>query len=196
MKKHSFLPIVFMIIIMGCNKDDLVWNLKHDNDFDVNSYNFSDNAFQFEKTFITNPNNNIPDPSGWHPTVGSIDLNLAVNKINSGLTYYIGICWDTETNPNINGNAAFGVVDKYGNATWSDMDDRDIRFELNETFIGGGKKFSMRESAYGASGSYNPYLQTNTTYHFRYFVYIETDPSMYSGPVITKYSEDFSIHIP
>lgn len=207
MKKISLILIVFMTIILGCNKEDFNLNLKKDNFLDVYSYNFSDRAFLFEKALILNPNNNTPDPSGWDPTVGSVDLNFAVNNINSGLTCYYGICWGTEINPNINGNAAFGVKDTHaGSATsWFDMDESDLRFELNKKFIGGGKKFSMRESSYGASGSYNSYLKTNTIYHFRYFIYIETEPSKvsyigwnryYEGSVVVKYSENFSIFIP
>ena len=191
MLKKTSITLLLGIFLSSC--------VKRDNDLDCYSENFENNSFLIESATITNPNNNTPnpyDPSGLYPLCGSVDLKLKINKINSGLEYNIGICWDTSINPTI---GSYYV--ETGGTTPIGMeyiDNKDVCFQINSKFIGGGLvPFSNYQ---------NSYLHTNTTYYFRYFIYISGyknqnnsfTKSWHSDPCnpITKYSDNFKIIIP
>ncbi len=181
MLKKTSIILLLGIFLSSC--------VKRDNDLDCYSENFENNSFLIESATITNPNNNTPtpyDPSGWYPLCGSVDLKLKIKKINSGLERYIGICWATSINPTIEGYYGDG-----GGATPIGMeyiDNKDVCFQINCKFIGGGLvPFS---GGFTGTSYQNSYLHTNTTYYFRYFIYISG-----CNP-ITKYSDNFKIIIP
>jgi len=199
MWKKLIIILSILISFQSCKKEDGKWNLKRSNHLDCFSENFQNNSFLIENATIINPNNNTPDPSGWHPTCGSIDLKCKINKINDGLKYYVGICWDGSINPVIDNNATYIGSDRKALDGAQYIDNNEIYFQMNCKFIGGGKKFSKRESAFGSSGSYNSYLLTNTIYYLRYFIYIETPASKkkdIQSSIIVKYSDNFKITIP
>jgi len=81
MKKHSFLPIVFMIIIMGCNKDDLVWDLKK---VDRLATVFTISATNISNTGVT--------------------VTSEIKYDGGSTVTQRGVCWSTNQNPTIADN--------------------------------------------------------------------------------------------
>jgi hypothetical protein len=192
MLKKTSLILLLGIFLSSC--------VKRDNDLDCLSENFENNSFLIESATVINPDT-IPNPGSYpYTSRGSVDLKLKIKKINNGLEYYIGICWDTSINPAIDNNATYIGSDTKALDGEQYIDNNEVYFQMNCKFIGGGKRFSARESAFGSSGSYNySYLKPNTIYYFRYFIYI----SRYDGSAtdvgcnpITKYSDNFKIIIP
>ena len=204
MLKKTSIILLLGIFLSSC--------VKRDNDLDCLSKNFENNSFLIESATVINPDT-IPNPGSYpYTSRGSVDLKLKINKINSGLEYNIGLCWDTSINPVISGNnyetagpneSGLGKSGGFitglitGVEDWSD--DKDVCFEIN-------CKFSPWSPQYPW---YQYYLKPNTTYYFRYFIYIPNQIAIrgsygsktpdteckFSDP-ITKYSDNFKIIIP
>jgi len=189
MLKKTSIILLLGIFLSSC--------VKRDNDLDCLSENFENNSFLIESATVINPDT-IPNPGSYpYTSRGSVDLKLKINKINSGLEYNIGICWDTSINPVISGNnyetagpneSSLGKSGGFitGVIDWSD--DKDVCFEINCKFSPWSPQYQW----------YQYILKPNTTYYFRYFIYIPNQIAIqckFSDP-ITKYSDNFKIIIP
>jgi hypothetical protein len=208
----SIFYLAFIILISSCQKEDGFWNLKRANDLDPYSKNFPNNAFMIENATITNPRRE-KTPDGWQSDCGSVELNLKINKINDGLVWYVGICWDTIINPSLKygteNNATVFKVDRtnYLSDVSGTMNKigNEITYTINGKYYGLGLNAYLTETGLWDDGSGRFYLSINKVYHFRYFIYIKSYSEYYTSgfgkqirDVINnvKYSSDFKIIIP
>ena len=206
--------IAFISFLHSCKKDDGFWNRRRNNNLDSFSENFPNNAFIIENATITNPKRDTT-PDGWKSDCGSVELNLKLNKINEGLEWYAGICWDTIINPSLKNygtkNNATVFKEAAPNFYLSDVSaamnksGNEITYKINGKYYGLGLNGYLTETGLRYDGPGRVYLSINKVYHFRYFIYIKSYSELYtsgSGKQISdvinnvKYSSDFKITIP